>query len=97
MKQLQSGKVFFDESSGGLNYRYKIPEHLCRYQSHNKLMFPLSGFLALFDEVTTWTIVADESSGRRPGVSTALYVELGPAGMKGCGMNAGDEVEINAR
>mmetsp|Transcript_29562 Transcript_29562/g.42293 ORF Transcript_29562/g.42293 Transcript_29562/m.42293 type:complete len:314 (+) Transcript_29562:231-1172(+) len=97
LQQIQSGELAIDKSRKVLTYRYKIPEHLCDSNDETKSkIFPLSGFLSLFDELTTLAILADESSGNRPGVSTSLYAELGPAGLRRRGILTGDEVEIKA-
>lgn len=60
--------------------------------SHEK-RFPLSGMLAVFDEVSTQAIV-NEDKQSRPGASTNLSTALTPYGMKSL-PKPGDELDFN--
>lgn len=71
-------------SAGHLQFEYKIPRHFV-----NKKI-PLSGFLAIFDEMTTYAIVATDRK-KRPGMSVSLSAE-----MMGDVAVMGDSIQINA-
>ena len=81
-----------EKGRGTLRLRYRIPPTACLDGGR----FPLSAYLAVFDEVSSWAILAEDRS-RRPGVSTELYAEIGPAGRRGRGMRCGDVVDIKSR
>mmetsp|Transcript_21448 Transcript_21448/g.31871 ORF Transcript_21448/g.31871 Transcript_21448/m.31871 type:complete len:323 (-) Transcript_21448:295-1263(-) len=84
----------YDDKKRQLSVRYQIPPKACSNNIGGKL--PLSGFLSLFDEISTWNLLC-EDKWRRPGVSTHLQAELGPAGLKGNGVKPGDVIDIRTR
>eukprot|EP00550_Attheya_septentrionalis_P009101 CAMPEP_0198284762 /NCGR_PEP_ID=MMETSP1449-20131203/4202_1 /TAXON_ID=420275 /ORGANISM="Attheya septentrionalis, Strain CCMP2084" /LENGTH=314 /DNA_ID=CAMNT_0043981975 /DNA_START=201 /DNA_END=1142 /DNA_ORIENTATION=+ len=89
--------VHYNDSSSTLTFKYTIPPHAVRRGGE----MPLSGFLAVFDEVTTWAIVAQDRK-RRPGLSITLSAQVGPATTTTTttarrGIQAGDTVQINAK
>lgn len=77
-----------------LIFRYVIPNEAC--SKHFNYTFPLSGFLAIFEDVTTWAIVAEDRD-RRPGVSTSMYIERGSMGREDEFIKPGNTVDIIAR
>lgn len=84
-------KLSYDEQKKEFSFSYEIPKHATKGGR-----LPLSGFLSVFDDVTTWAIVALDRK-KRAGVSTSLFAELGPLGLQGGSMGPGDLVQINAR
>ena len=102
-QSLHKTNLFYAEEKKEFTFRYHIPDHACS-GNMSAFMTPsvvnktlsLSGFLAVFDEVTTWVLAA-EDKGSRPGVSTHLSAQLGPLGKMGGGINAGDIVDIRVR
>lgn len=84
-------KLLYDEQKKEFSFVYEIPQHATKGGR-----LPLSGFLSVFDDVTSWAIMALDRKGRA-GVSTSLLAELGPLGLQGKSMGPGDLVQINAR
>lgn len=87
---VSSNNLSYDQNV--LTVRYTIPREACSTKLGNK--FPLSAYLTVLDETTTWAIMARDKK-HRPGVSTSLSAVLGPAGMAGQGFDPGDVVDIH--
>ena len=85
-----------------IRLRYKIPAAVCT--SNNRTQMSLSGFLAIFDDVTTWAMMSVDRS-KRAGVSISLGCHLANRtpvvtntnGLSGIMPSAGDAVDITTR
>lgn len=70
--------IIYQHLPDEMNYRYKVPPALCR-PSVNKAgstssVFSTSGVLAVFDELSTYSLILEDKS-YRPGVSVDLFTE----------------------
>ena len=78
-------------------FRYVVPKQVCMPMktrtADDEKKFPLSGMLAVFDEVSTVAII-NEDKQSRPGASTNLSTALTPYGMKSL-PKPGDEIDFN--
>jgi len=97
----------YDFHSNQYSLRYTIPERACLNQRIRRIgrdeekitenVFPLSAFIALFDEFSTWAITAEDTSGR-PGLSTHLSASLIGSDTKQTDwLGPGDVVDVIAR
>ena len=87
-KRLSSGpvlnsKLYYRDKT--LIYEYKIPIST----------FPLSGFLAIIDEFTSWAIFFEDKKNRLASVSTSLEAKIGTEILND--IKAGDIVEFRGR
>jgi hypothetical protein len=90
-----------EKSNGSRKYcfRYVVPKKVCMsmksqfINAADEKKFPLSGMLAVFDEVSTVAII-NEDKQSRPGASTNLSTALTPYGIKSL-PKPGDELDFN--
>ena len=76
---------FSVEKEKSLTFKYVVPPHLCRTIRGNRAnvggdgkggeALPLSVLLAVFDDVSSWPVIAFDKK-HRPGVSINLYAEF---------------------
>ena len=79
-----------------LTYQCKVPTmEMSKEHYIQNRFFPLSGFLAMVDEFTTWDVVLNDRKGRF-GVSTSLEIEVGPDFYNNT-LKPGDIVELRSR
>jgi acyl-coenzyme A thioesterase PaaI-like protein len=96
------------KEKGRYLFTYKVPESACvkpasydasastEDSGYNDVgVLPLSGLLAVFDELTTLAIVNEDDSARA-GVSTTLSAELAPYGLNNL-PRAGENIDIDIR
>jgi acyl-coenzyme A thioesterase PaaI-like protein len=72
-----SFKLISHNEGKGFSFSYKIPQHLCRYKNLNeKPEFTTAGIMSVFDQLSTYGIMAEDKYRPRGGVSVLLSTEL---------------------